>query len=211
MMPILASTRAGPTSVSETLSWPGFAIGGGFRAIYAGTVEGLFRAPRTGAHYCETARIQPKIRYHLGVVDSLTQAERSERMSRVRHRDTIPEMVVRRLVHGLGYRYRLHGKNLPGRPDLVFSRLRKAIFVHGCFWHRHPDPSCKLARMPKSRLDFWRPKLDGNRERDLRNQSELEATGWRCLVVWECEMRHTEQLQNKLLAFLTEGSRNEGH
>ena len=145
------------------------------------------------------------------MVDSLSKADRSERMALIRHRDTNPEMVVSRLVHGMGFRYRLHGKNLPGKPDLVFTSLRSVVFVHGCFWHRHPDQNCKLARMPKSRLDFWRPKFDGNRERDLRNQSELEATGWRYLVVWECELRHIEQLQNKLRDFLAEGSPDEGH
>src|SRR5258705_10221520 len=124
----------------------------------------------------------------IGMADTLSRKERSERMSRVRGRDTKPEMVVRRLVHRLGFRYRLHNRRLPGAPDLVFKSRRKAIFIHGCFWHRHPDPACKLARMPKSRLDFWRPKLEGNRERDLRHQSELETIGWRYLIVWEWEL-----------------------
>lgn len=126
-------------------------------------------------------------------------------MSMVRHRDTKPEMIVRRMVHGLGFRYRLHDKRLPGSPDLVFPGRRKAIFVHGCFWHRHPDPSCKLARMPKSRLDFWQSKLEGNRTRDLKNQSELDAIGRRWLIVWECELGHREQLENRILTFLGEG------
>lgn len=145
------------------------------------------------------------------MTDSLSESKRSERMALIRARDTKPEMIVRRLVHAMGFRFRLHRKDLPGRPDLVLPRTRSVIFVHGCFWHRHPEPKCKLARMPKSRLDFWQPKLEGNRGRDLRNQSELEAMGWRFLVVWECELRHTEQLQNKLSAFLTKGSRDEGH
>ena len=139
------------------------------------------------------------------MADTLTKKERSERMSRVRGRDTKPEMIVRRLVHRLGFRYRLHDRRLPGAPDLVFKARRKAIFIHGCFWHRHSDPACKLARMPKSKLDFWRPKLESNRQRDLRNQSELDAIGWKYLIVWECELGHREQLENKLLAFLTEG------
>jgi DNA mismatch endonuclease, patch repair protein len=139
----------------------------------------------------------------LGVVDSLTKTERSERMARVRHRDTKPELAVRKILSEMGFRYRLHRKDLPGKPDLAFIGKRKAIFVHGCFWHRHPDPTCKLARMPKSRLDFWEPKLEGNRQRDLRHQSELEAMGWQFLIVWECELSHREQLENKLLAFLT--------
>lgn len=138
-------------------------------------------------------------------MDTLTASERSARMAKVRHRDSKPEMLVRRLVHSVGFRYRLHDRRLPGSPDLVFRRLRKVIFVHGCFWHRHPDPTCKLARMPKSRLDFWRPKLQGNRQRDVRHQAELQALGWRFLVVWECEMRDKEQLQNMLHAFLAEG------
>ncbi|MDR3422865.1 MAG: DNA mismatch endonuclease Vsr, partial [Xanthobacteraceae bacterium] len=109
---------------------------------------------------------------------------------------------VRRIVHRLGFRFRLHRKDLPGRPDLVFPRLRSVVFVHGCFWHRHPDPDCRLARLPKSRLDFWEPKLSANRSRDLRNQDALAAGGWRVLIVWECELRHKEQLENKLKNFL---------
>ena len=126
-------------------------------------------------------------------------------MSRIRHRDTKPEMMVRRLLHAMGFRYRLHDKRLPGSPDIVFASRKKAIFVHGCFWHRHPDAGCAHARMPKSRLDFWRPKLEGNRTRDVRHQSELDALGWRYLIVWECELRDKEQFRNILLAFLAEG------
>lgn len=111
-------------------------------------------------------------------------------------------MLVRRLLHGMGYRYRLHAKDLPGKPDIVFQGRKAAIFVHGCFWHRHPDPTCKLARMPKSRLDFWEPKLEGNRARDIANVERLEALGWRVLLVWECEMRDTEQVGNKLRRFI---------
>lgn len=136
------------------------------------------------------------------MVDSLTRRERSELMARVRHRDTKPEKVVRRLLHSLGFRYRLHDRSLPGTPDVVFPGRRKAIFIHGCFWHRHPDSACRLARLPKSRLDFWAPKLEANRDRDSRHQSKLDELGWDFLVVWECELRHREQLQNKLLAFL---------
>lgn len=123
-------------------------------------------------------------------------------MSRVRSRDTKPEMVVRRLLHTMGYRYRLHAKDLPGQPDIVFRGRKKAIFVHGCFWHRHPDPACKLARMPKSRLDFWAPKLEANRARDIANVERLEALGWQVLLVWECELRDREQLGNTLRRFI---------
>jgi len=135
------------------------------------------------------------------MADSLSPSERSVRMGKVRSKNTAPEMAVRQLLHRLGFRYRLHDTQLPGRPDIVFASRQKVVFVHGCFWHRHPDPACPLARMPKSRLDFWRPKLEANRARDLRNQSELDALGWRHIIVWECELRHTEQYKNKLLAF----------
>jgi DNA mismatch endonuclease, patch repair protein len=136
------------------------------------------------------------------MVDTLSPAERSRRMARIRNKDTSPEMAVRRIVHRLGYRYRLHRRDLPGCPDLVFSRIKSAIFVHGCFWHRHPDPNCRLARLPKSRLDFWEGKLSANRLRDIRNQELLVDRGWRILIVWECELSDKEQLENKLKNFL---------
>jgi DNA mismatch endonuclease (patch repair protein) len=102
----------------------------------------------------------------------------------------------------MGFRFRLHRKDLPGTPDLVFPRLHAVIFVHGCFWHRHPDPDCALSRLPKSRADFWEPKLTGNLLRDLRDQAALEMARWRILVVWECELRDKEHLKNKLRRFL---------
>ncbi len=111
---------------------------------------------------------------------------RSAQMALIKARDTKPELKVRRAMHAVGLRFRLHAKDLPGRPDLVFRSRRVAVFVHGCFWHQHPDPACKLARMPKSKLEFWRPKLEGNRLRDLRTCGELEARGWSVLEVWEC-------------------------
>ena len=133
-------------------------------------------------------------------MDTVTRERRSEIMSRVRARGTRPEMAVRRLVHGLGYRYRLHGKRLPGRPDLVFAGRRKVIFVHGCFWHRHPG--CNLARTPKSRVDFWRTKLDGNRQRDILNERGLRDLGWRSLVVWECELNDLNSVAERVTHFL---------
>ena len=136
------------------------------------------------------------------VTDTLSPAERSARMGKVRGKDTVPEMLVRRAAHALGYRYRLHRKDLPGRPDLVFPSRRKVLFVHGCFWHRHPEPSCKLARLPKSRVDFWRAKLEGNRERDLRNQAALRELGWDVLVIWECELGDQEGLNNRIRDYL---------
>ena len=135
-------------------------------------------------------------------MDTMTPAERSERMARVRNKDTKPEFRVRRLVTAMGYRYRLHYKKVPGHPDLAFPGRRKAIFVHGCFWHRHPSATCPLARLPKSRLDFWLPKLEGNRARDLRKEAELLARGWEVHIVWECELRDEESLVRNLRHFL---------
>jgi DNA mismatch endonuclease (patch repair protein) len=102
----------------------------------------------------------------------------------------------------LGYRYRLHGKGLPGHPDMVFSRRRKVIFVHGCFWHQHPDPGCALARQPKSRQEFWQPKFAANVARDARVQAELAKLGWAVFVVWECDLRDLTALGNRLRGFL---------
>ncbi len=123
-------------------------------------------------------------------------------MSRVKASDTKPEMMARRLLHAMGYRYRLHVKELAGKPDLVFPRLKKVIFVHGCFWHRHKKVSCKLSRLPKSRLDFWETKLEGNHTRDLKNKRTLRRAGWGVLEVWECEMRDPETLAVRLRYFL---------
>ena len=135
-------------------------------------------------------------------MDTLSPAERGARMARVKGKGSKAEMTVRRLVHRLGYRYRLHGGTLPGRPDLVFPGRRKVIFVHGGFWHRHPDPDCKLARLPKSRHEFWIPKLEGNRARDLRQLAALEALGWRALVLWECGLKDEAFLENEIRTFL---------
>lgn len=132
--------------------------------------------------------------------DTLSPKERSERMGRVHNKDTKPEMRVRRLVHSLGYRYRLHYNGLPGRPDLVFPARKKVIFVHGCFWHRHEG--CSRCRMPKSRLEFWRPKLEKNRLRDLKNLTELHELGWETLVVWECETEEAAGLPGRIMNFL---------
>ena len=137
------------------------------------------------------------------VMDTLTTAERSERMSRVRSKDTKPELATRTLVHGMGYRYRLHDKGLPGKPDLVFAARGKLIFVHGCFWHRHGS-GCHLTRWPKSKLDFWRPKLEQNHLRDKAIRRKLRRLGWRVLVVWECELRDKKTLAERLRAFLEE-------
>lgn len=121
-------------------------------------------------------------------------------MARVRSRDTKPEMMVRRLVHAMGYRYRLHAKDLPGKPDLVFRSREKVVFIHGCFWHRHAG--CALARLPKSRQDFWLPKLDANRQRDANNERALRDAGWDVLTIWECELGDIAQLKTRIRGFL---------
>lgn len=136
------------------------------------------------------------------MADTLSPTERSKRMSLVRGKDTGPEMLVRKLIHAMGYRYRLHGKGLPGTPDLVFASRRKAIFVHGCYWHRHEEPTCKLARLPKSRLDFWLPKLTANTIRDRDNQAALQEKGWGVLVLWECQINDRSSLEPRIRAFL---------
>lgn len=134
------------------------------------------------------------------MVDTIDAASRSAVMSRVRGKDTKPEMAIRKMVFGAGYRYRLHGKKLPGKPDLVFAGRRKVIFVHGCFWHRHAG--CALARIPKSRVEFWTAKLEGNRDRDARHLATLREMGWSAMVVWECELRDPDALQERIRAFL---------
>ena len=121
-------------------------------------------------------------------------------MALIRNKGTKPEMVVRRLIHGLGYRYRLHQTDLPGRPDLVFRSRRKAIFVHGCFWHRHAK--CKLARLPKSRLEFWKTKLESNKIRDARNLRALAGMNWSFLVIWECELADIQSVTKRAEDFL---------
>ena len=136
------------------------------------------------------------------MADTLTPEQRSRRMSLVRGRDTAPELAVRRIAHGLGYRYRLHGKGLPGKPDLVFAGRKKVIFVHGCYWHRHDDPTCKLARLPKSRLDFWGAKLEANAERDRHNEQALRELGWGLLILWECQLHDRSSLESRIRAFL---------
>ena len=120
-------------------------------------------------------------------------------MRAIRSKDMLPELTVRRLVHKLGYRFRLHRKDLPGKPDLVFGPRRKIIFVHGCFWHSH---GCKVAHVPKSNLSYWSPKLQRNKVRDEKNLKALVAGGWEALVIWECETRYEDALKKHIAAFL---------
>jgi DNA mismatch endonuclease (patch repair protein) len=121
------------------------------------------------------------------MADTLEPSRRSSLMSRVTGKDTKPEMVVRRIAHALGLRFRLHKRDLPGRPDLVFPKHRLAVFVHGCFWHRHEG--CRLASTPKTRAEFWQAKFDTNVARDVSAVEQLAASGWKVLVLWECETR----------------------
>lgn len=121
-------------------------------------------------------------------------------MSRVKSEDTKPEMLVRKLVFALGYRYRIHDKRLPGKPDLIFANRKKIIFVNGCFFHRHDG--CVLARIPKTRMDFWIPKLEGNKLRDRKILASLAQEGWSVLVVWECELKNVPEIRIRLRSFL---------
>lgn len=120
------------------------------------------------------------------MVDFLSPPERSERMSRIRSSNTMPEVTLRQALHALGLRFRLHRKDLPGKPDIVFTRYRAVVFVHGCFWHRHDG--CKVAATPKSNTEFWIEKFERNVARDARSRELLEAQGWRVVIVWECEL-----------------------
>lgn len=133
-------------------------------------------------------------------VDTISRERRSKIMALVCGKNTRPELVVRKLVFGMGYRYRLHARDLPGQPDLVFRKKGKVIFVHGCFWHRHDG--CPLARLPKSRSDFWLPKLEGNRLRDKRNERALTRQGWAVLTIWECQLQETDALRKRIRRFL---------
>ncbi len=120
-------------------------------------------------------------------------------MQAVKAKDTSPEMLVRKLLHADGYRYRLHLKTLPGKPDLAFPARRKVIFVNGCFWHGH---ECNKGKLPKSKLDYWEPKIRANRERDARKNQELAADGWEILTIWQCQTKDIEELRARLWSFL---------
>ncbi len=135
-------------------------------------------------------------------MDTLTKAERSKQMALIRSKNTKPELLVGRVVRSHGYRFKLHGSDLPGKPDLVFPKLKKVIFVHGCFWHGH---KCRLGRVPKSRQEYWVGKIIGNHKRDLRTLRFLRRGGWKCLVLWECQLRKRKNLSRlsaRILRFL---------
>lgn len=133
-------------------------------------------------------------------MDFLTKQQRSRLMALVRRRDTKPELTVRRYLFSLGYRFRVNPKGLPGTPDIAFTRLKKAIFVHGCFWHQHRG--CKLARIPKSNRSYWEPKLARNKARDAENKRSLRRLGWGYLVLWECQLHRPKYLERAINQFL---------
>ena len=137
------------------------------------------------------------------VADRLSPERRSALMSKISSKDTAPELLVRSIAHRLGYRFRLHRHDLPGTPDLVFPRLGKIIFVHGCFWHGH---YCKREKMPKSRVAFWSEKILSNKARDRRNHLRLVELGWQCKAIWECEIKHPAKVTAKIAAFLNRRS-----
>lgn len=135
-------------------------------------------------------------------MDTLTQDERSRLMARVKSKNTKPERVIRSMLHRLGFRFRLHRRDLPGTPDIVLPRHRTAIQVRGCFWHGHSKPGCPGARIPKSRVEFWTTKIQGNAERDKRSDAALRKAGWRVVVLWECELKNLARLERRLLRVL---------
>ena len=130
------------------------------------------------------------------MTDHLTKEKRSWNMSRIKSKDSVPEIRVRKLLHSLGFRYKLYDPKLPGKPDLVFPKYKTVLFVHGCFWHRHKG--CKYAYMPKTRQNFWKTKFNSNIERDIKVQKQLNSSGWKILIIWECELSEFETLINKL-------------
>jgi DNA mismatch endonuclease (patch repair protein) len=129
----------------------------------------------------------------------MTPQERSALMSRIRSKDTKPEIIVRKLIFSMGYRFRLHRRDLPGKPDIVFSGRKKVIFVHGCFWHAH---TCKRGFKPKMNVDFWQKKLEANKRRDEHTISTLSAMGWQTMTLWECELGDVERLADRIVEFL---------
>lgn len=136
-------------------------------------------------------------------MDTISAEHRSWNMSRISGKDTKPEKVVRSILHRMGYRFRLHTKGLPGKPDIVLTRYKTVVFVHGCFWHRHPK--CKYAYSPKTRTEFWKAKFKSNVERDKRARKKLQGAGWTVIIVWECETREPERLASRLDYLISTG------
>ncbi|HNR34612.1 MAG TPA: very short patch repair endonuclease [Candidatus Hydrogenedentes bacterium] len=135
-------------------------------------------------------------------MDNLTPEHRSWLMRRVRSKNTTPELLVRRIAHSMGLRFRLHRRDLPGTPDLVFPAYNRVVFVHGCFWHRHRG--CRFTTTPKTRVKYWKEKFQKNMQRDLRNARKLRRSGWRILVIWQCQTRDVKTIESKLRKFFDE-------
>lgn len=140
------------------------------------------------------------------MTDKLTPEKRSWNMSRIRSKNTRTETEVRSLVHSMGFRYRLHRKDLPGKPDIVLPKYKTVVFVHGCFWHRHKG--CKITTTPKSNTEFWKEKFAYNVKRDIEHQKKLKEMGWKVLIVWQCELKNKEDLASKVRRFLVNRNQN---
>ena len=136
------------------------------------------------------------------MADRISEERRSYNMSRIKSSNTAVELAVRRMIHGMGYRYRLHDRALPGTPDIVFRKRRKVIFVHGCFWHQHPAADCSDSRTPKSNTGYWGPKLERTKQRDAANQQILIERGWEFMIVWECELRNAMGIADRIKEYL---------
>ncbi|PCR97677.1 very short patch repair endonuclease [Pseudomonas fluorescens] len=143
------------------------------------------------------------------MADRLSSQRRSWNMSRIKSQDTAPELAVRKVLYGMGYRYRLHCAAVPGKPDIVLKRFKAVIFVHGCFWHRHLG--CKLSYMPKSREEFWLKKFEANVQRDEMVKKQLSDLGWKSLIIWECETKKSETIEHLLRGFLGEDGTSSNH
>ena len=138
--------------------------------------------------------------------DGVVSSVRSRNMAAIRGKDTAPELAVRRILHAMGLRFRLHRKDLPGRPDIVLPKHRTVVFVHGCFWHRHAG--CRYTTTPRTRQEFWQSKFAANVERDSRNRTDLQQLGWRVIVVWECELRQPSDLKERLTGLFPQLDQN---
>jgi DNA mismatch endonuclease Vsr len=141
------------------------------------------------------------------VMDIMSKQERSQRMSLIRSQNTTPELVVRSLIHHLGFRFRLHRRDLPGHPDVVFPSRRCVVFIDGCFWHGH---ECSIGHIPYSNSEYWQEKIARTKLRDSKNRKLLRKKGWRALIVWECEIKNTEELTKRLRRFLEDSGRTHG-
>jgi len=154
--------------------------------------------------------VQAPIKYCYGIIavaDKLSKEKRSWNMSRVRGKNTAPELLVRSLLHDMGFRFRLHRKDLPGSPDIILPKYKTVIFVHGCYWHRHPG--CKFSSTPHTNRDFWIKKFSETVRRDRENSIKLEESGWNVLVIWQCETKNTEKISGKLNDFFQESELTE--